>query len=108
MGYLERIFAGASPVDCLCDTFISIRAWLAEKKVDADEAEYLADMTRKVDWNDFGEKTGFVELMEYLSGRSSMSEDLSWAAVVGLDWNWLYHSDWLSTCIELYVFAPVY
>ena len=85
MGYLDRIFAGSGPSDFIRDSFIYIRAWLSEKKVDPEEAEFLADMTRKVDWSDDVEKSSFVELMEYFSRRSSLSEDLSWAEVVGLD-----------------------
>ena len=84
-GYLDRIFAGAGPLDFVRDTFIHIHAWLAEDKVDSGEAELLADMTRKVDWDDDVEKQGFLELMEFFSERSSMSEDLSWPEVVGLE-----------------------
>lgn len=107
MGYLERIDEGDGPLDFVRDSFIHIHAWLSEKKVDADEAELLADMTRKVDWSDYVEKKGFVRLMEYFSGRDSVSEDLTWAGVVGLDRTWPYHSSWLFSHVELHVFAPV-
>lgn len=85
MGLLERVFAGTNPLDLVRDSFIHIRAWLSEKKVDHDEAKYLGEMTRKVDWSNFIEKEDFVKLLEYFSTRSSVSEDLSWADVVGLD-----------------------
>lgn len=92
MNYSARILAGVDTRDFLRDTFIHIHAWVLEKKVDAYEAEFLADMTRKIDWNDHSEKEEFVGLMEYFSGRSSVSEDLSWAEVVGLDRTWSHHS----------------
>ena len=82
MGYLKGMFDGSGPLDFARDSFILIHAWLSDQKVNPDEAEYLADMTRKVDWSDHVEKDEFVQLMEYLSRRSSLSEDLSWGAVV--------------------------
>ena len=87
MSYLERLFLGPGPYDFVRESFIHIHAWLTEKRVNSAEAELLADMTRKLDWEDYYEKEGFVRLMEYMSERSSISEDMSWAEVVGLDWN---------------------
>ena len=108
MGYLERLFASASPLDFVRDSFIHIHAWLLERKVDPDEAGLLGNMTRKVDWSDHFEKKEFVRLMEYFSERSSTSEELSWAAVVGLDWIWPHHSCWLFSRLEIYSFALVF
>ncbi len=85
MSYLERVYAGANPLELINDTFVRIHAWFTEKKLDSDEAELLADMTRKVDWTDQYERDHFVQLTDYFSTRSSMSEDLSWGEVVGLD-----------------------
>ena len=85
MPYLDRVFAGAGPLDFVRDTFIHIHAWLSEEKVNYSEAKLLEDMTRKVDWSDHVEKKHFAELMDYFSTRSSISEDLTWAGVVGLE-----------------------
>ena len=81
--FSDTIYNSSSPLDSLRNTFTYIQAWLAERKVDPDEAELLADMTRKVDWNHHAEKEDFVGLMRYFSRRSSSSEDLTWAQVVG-------------------------
>ena len=108
MGYFERLFAGSSPLEIVRDSFIHIHAWLSERRVDSDEAELLADMTRKVDWGDDVEKDEFAKLLEYFSGRSSMSEDLSWAEVVGLHWIWPHYSDCLSYFSILRVFARLF
>lgn len=86
MGFLQRILAGGIPLDCVRESFTHIHAWLTEKKLDSAEAELLADMTRKVDWSDHVEKEDFGRLMDYFSTRSSISEDLSYAEVVLLDW----------------------
>ncbi len=85
MDYLERVYAGANPLELVNDTFFCIHGWFTEMKVDSDEAELLADMTRKVDWTDQYERHHFVKLTKYFSTRSSISEDLSWGEVVGLD-----------------------
>lgn len=90
MGYLEFFWA-LSPLDLVRETFVHIHAWLSERTVDPDEAEFLADMNRKVDWNDDVEKDEFIGLMEYFHERSSSSEDLSWPEVVSLDRTWLWH-----------------
>lgn len=92
---------GAGPLDFVRDSFMFIHAWLTEERIDAAEAELLADMTRKVDWEDQYERKGFVRLMEYFSGRSSISEDMSWPEVVRLDWNWPHPSYWFSFCVLL-------
>ena len=78
-------FLGDCPDNLMRDNFTHIHAWLKEKRINADEAELLADMTRKVDWEDQYEREDFVELMEHFSSRSSTSEDMSWPEVVGLD-----------------------
>lgn len=102
MGYLERLFIGSGPSDLVHDSIMFIRAWLTETRIDASEAEFLADMTLKVDWEDQTEKNGFIRLMEYLSLRGSISEDdMSWPEVVRLDWTWPHPSYWLSFCIQL-------
>ena len=78
-----------------------IHAWLKEKRIDAAEAELLADMTRNVDWEDQHEKEEFVQLMEYFSQRSSISGDMSWPEVVRLEWTWPHSCYWLSFCVQL-------
>lgn len=85
MGYLERLFTGTSPLDFVRDAFRHIRTWLSEEKVDSAEAELLEEMSRKVDWSDDVEKRDFLGLLEYFSTRSSMSEDMTWGEVVGLE-----------------------
>ena len=83
---------GPGPLNFVRDSFIYIHAWLTERRIEAGEAELLADMTRNVDWEDQYEKEGFVRLMEYFSDRSSISEDMSWPEVVCLDWTWPHPS----------------
>lgn len=61
---------------------IHIHEWLSKRKVDPDEAELLADMTRKIDWSDDVEKDEFAELMEYFFSRDLSSGDLSRIEVV--------------------------
>ena len=85
MNYIKRVYAGANPVELMKDTFIRIQAWFTMGRLSTNEAEYLADMTRKVDWDDQYERDDFVQLTRYFSSRSSISEDLSWGEVVGLD-----------------------
>ena len=82
MDYHKMIEEGYGPSDFVRETFIHLHAWLAEQAVAPNEAEYLGDMTRKVDWNDDAEKEDFLVLMEYFSGRSSVSSDMSWGEVV--------------------------
>ena len=82
MDYRIRIKEGSGPSDFVRDSFIYIHAWLSEQIVNPDEAEYLADMTRKVDWSDHAEKEDFLMLMDYFSRRHSLSSDMSWGEVV--------------------------
>ena len=82
MGYRKRITEGSGPADFTRDTFTYIHAWLKEEIVAPDEAEFLVDMTRKVDWSDHAEKENFLMLMDYFSRRSSLSSDMSWGEVV--------------------------
>ena len=78
MDYRRRIKEGSGPSDFVRDSFISIHAWLSEQIVAPGEAEYLADMTRKVDWSEHAEKEDFLMLMDYFSRRYSLSSDVSW------------------------------
>ena len=78
MDYRRRIKEGSGPSDFVRDSFISIQAWLSEQIVAPGEAEYLADMTRKVDWSEHAEKEDFLMLMDYFSRRYSLSSDVSW------------------------------
>ena len=82
MGYRKRITEGSGPSDFTRDTFTYLHAWLKEEIVTPDEAEFLVDMTRKVDWSDHAEKENFLMLMDYFSRRSSLSSDMSWGEVV--------------------------
>ena len=82
MDYRKRINEGSGPSDFVRDSFIYLHAWLSKQIVAPDEAEYLADMTRKVDWSDHAEKEDFIMLMDYFYRRSSVSSDMSWGEVV--------------------------
>lgn len=82
MDYRKRIREGSGPSDFVRDSFIYLHAWLLEQIVAPSEAEFLADMTRKVDWSDHAEKEDFLTLMDYFSRRSSVSSDMSWGEVV--------------------------
>lgn len=85
MDYLERLFTGIGPLDFVRDTFRHVRIWLLREKVATAEADFLAEMSRKVDWSDEIETREFLGLLQYFSARSSISEDLSWGEVVGLE-----------------------
>ena len=85
MRYLQRVYEGANPLELMDEMFFRIHDWFTEKRLDSDEKELLADMNLKVDWNDQYEREHFVQLTECFSTRSSISEDLSWGEVVGLD-----------------------
>ena len=74
-----------SPVHFRKKSFRYIYNWLLERKIDHDEARFLADMVRLVDWRDRVEMEGFVVLMDYLSRRSLLFGESSWAAAVGCD-----------------------
>ena len=82
MDYRQRMNQGFGPSDFVRDSFTSLQAWLSEQIVAPSEAEYLADMTRKVDWSDHAEKEDFLMLMDYFSRRSSLPSDMSWGEVV--------------------------
>lgn len=85
MCFVKVIFEGGDPMDLISESYHYIRGLLAQRKVDAVQAELLADMTPKVDWNDDQEKEEFATLMDNLSSQSSLSDDRTWGGAVGLD-----------------------
>ena len=85
MDCLQMISKCYSPVRFRKKSFRYVYNWLLEKKINHNEARFLADMVRKVDWTSHVEKEGFVELMSYLSRRSLLFGKSSWAAAVGYD-----------------------
>ena len=82
MDYVGMIEEGCGPEDFARESFIHLHGWLLMQAVAPDEAEYLADMTQKVDWNDDAEREHFVMLLEYFLRRSFVSSDMSWGEVV--------------------------
>ena len=82
MDYRKSIKEGSGPSDFVRDSFIYIHTWLSEQIVAPDEAEYLANMIRKVDWSHHAEKEDFLMLMDYFARRSSLGSDMSWGEVV--------------------------
>ena len=96
MRYIDKIIEGYSREETQRRISVHIRNWLSQLKVTAETAEYLEDMTKKVDWDDANERQELACLMEYHSGRSSPTEDVYWPEFVGLDSTWPYHSWWIS------------